>query len=151
MMKILQKHREILHFVKGNIYPWCKLTIGIDGVDGVGKSPLARFLSWQLGMPSVETDMFLKKGETFPSLRYNELKNLVDFRHSLDRPIIIEGLYLLEVLDHLEIDPEIFIYVTSKDFEGSFSFKKGLEEYRDKYKPQEKANYIYECSEEDFR
>jgi len=83
MMKILPKHRETLHFVKKIIYPWRKLTIGIDGVDGVGKSPLARFLSWQLGMPSVETDMFLKKGETYPSLRYNELKNLVEFRHSL--------------------------------------------------------------------
>jgi hypothetical protein len=137
--------------VKTIIYPWRKLTIGIDGVDGVGKSPLARFLSWQLGMPSIETDMFLEKGETYPSLRYSDLKNLIEFRHTLDRPLIIEGLYLLQVLDYLEINPDILIYVASKDFEGSFSFRKGLKDYRNKYKPQEKADYIYDCSKEDFK
>lgn len=120
--------------------------IGIDGVDGVGKSTLARFLSWQLGIPSIETDMFLEKGRTYPSLRLDELSNLVEARHSLDRPIIIEGLYLLEILDCLNIDPDILIYVTKKDFCGSYGFKNRLKVYREKFEPQKKAGYIYEWS-----
>jgi len=151
MMEILQKHRELVNKLEKRILPWRKLTIGIDGVDGVGKSPLARFLSWQLSMPYVETDMFLKEGDTFPSLRYNELKNIIDFRHIRNRPIIIEGLYLLEILENLNISLDILIYVKNKDFDGSDQFRKSLEEYRKKYNLIDKSDYIYECSRADFR
>jgi len=151
MMEILTKHREILRFVAERSLPRSKLTIGIDGVDGAGKSPLARFLSWQLGIPSLETDMFLKKGETFPSLRYDELKNLVEFRHLLDRPVIIEGLFLLEVLDNLNISPDILIYVINMDFDGSDQFRSKLKKYEIKYGPMGKSDYIYKCSKGDFR
>ena len=151
MMEILPKHRGIIKFLEETILPWRKLTIGIDDVDGVGKSPLARFLSWQFSIPSAETDMFLKEGDTFPSLRYNELKNLLEFRHSRNWPIIIEGLYLLEVLDNLNINLDVLIYVTNKDFDGGDRFKKGLEEYRSKYDPIGKSDYIYKCSKEDFK
>jgi uridine kinase len=106
-MEILQKQRDLIQFLKGIIYPWRKLTIGVDGADGVGKSPLARFLSWQLCMPTLETDMFLEKGKHHPFLRYDELTNLIDWRHSLNRPVIIEGIYLLETLENISVKLDV--------------------------------------------
>jgi hypothetical protein len=38
------------------------LLIGIDGADGVGKSSLASWLAWQLGMPTVHLDFYLIHG-----------------------------------------------------------------------------------------
>lgn len=150
-MEILQKHRHLLDTLKPIIYPRRKLTIGIDGVDGAGKSPLARFLSWQLGMPALETDMFFQKGKSYPFLRFDEIGNLIYFRHFLDRPVIIEGIRLLETLEHLKIKQDVLIYVINSGFEGSHRLKEELEAYRTKYNPQGNADYIFECSEEDFR
>ena len=150
-MEILGKHRDLLHFLHDFIYPWRKLTIGIDGADGVGKSPLARFLSWQFGMPSLETDMFLEDGKHYPSLRYDELSKLINWRHSLDRPVIVEGIYLLETLEKIDIKSDVLIYVIDRNFEGSSRLRQELESYREKFSPQEKADRIYEAdNEEDY-
>jgi shikimate kinase len=37
------------------------LLIAIDGADGVGKSSLASWLGWQLGMPALQLDLYLIK------------------------------------------------------------------------------------------
>jgi uridine kinase len=151
-MEILQKHRDLLQFLQGIIYPWRKLTVGIDGADGVGKSTLARFLCWQLGMPTLETDMFLEKGKRYPFIRYNELSNLIDCRHSLNRPVIVEGIYLLDTLDRINIKIDVLIYVEDKNFYGSITWQTELKQYREKYDPLGKADYIYKANKkEDYR
>jgi len=151
-MEIHQKHRDLLHFLQGIIYPWRKLTVGIDGADGVGKSPLARFLSWQLGMPTLETDMFLEKGKKYPLIRYDELSNLIDWRHSLNRPVIVEGIYLLDTLSRINIKTDVLIYVEDKNFDGSLTWQTELKQYREKHDPLGKADYIYKANKnEDYR
>lgn len=142
-MEIPPRNLELLGFLKPKILPWRKLTIGIDGVDGIGKSTLARFLAWQLEMPVLETDMFLEK-EGYPNLRYDELRSLIQSRHSHNRPVIVEGVRLLETLDKLEVLPDILIYVIRPGCEGSLTLCQEYEKYQGKYKPQEKADYTFE-------
>src|SRR5260221_11403008 len=35
------------------------LLIGVDGLDGAGKSSLAAWLSWQLEMPTINLDLYI--------------------------------------------------------------------------------------------
>ncbi len=44
--QISDQQRQIVKQLSTFIIPWRKLTIGIDGPDGAGKSVLARFLAW---------------------------------------------------------------------------------------------------------
>jgi pantothenate kinase-related protein Tda10 len=37
------------------------LLIAIDGADGCGKSSLASWLAWQLGMPAIQLDLYLSE------------------------------------------------------------------------------------------
>jgi len=150
-MEILQKHRYVLQFLKKTIYPWRKLTTGIDGADGVGKSPLAWFLSWQLGMPTLNTDMFILPGRTGKSPRYNELATLIEWRHSADYPVIVEGIFLLETLEKIDVLPDVLIYVVNDSWDGSDRLKPKLAQYRALYDPEGKADYIYKAEKEDFR
>src|SRR5690606_41471548 len=73
--------------------------IAIDGVDGAGKTELARYLSWQLGMPAVETDLFLipESGLTY---RQEDLAEVVHGRLRHDRPLIVEGVRILRSEEH---------------------------------------------------
>jgi uridine kinase len=51
---------ELLRRLKDALGPDRKpLLIAIDGPDGVGKSSLASWLAWQLGMPTVHLDLYL--------------------------------------------------------------------------------------------
>jgi hypothetical protein len=51
-LQILQQHHDLLEQLRNIIYPWQTFTMALTAQTGVGKSSLARFLWWQLGMPS---------------------------------------------------------------------------------------------------
>jgi uridine kinase len=150
-MEILQKHRDLFAHVREVVIPWRRLTIGIDGADGAGKSTLARSLAWQLEMPVLETDMFLKKEKSSPDLHYDQLASLIDWRHSLNRPVIVEGIFLLETLERINVNADILIYVTNEDFEGSNRLRPRLNLYKDKYKPDQLAEFSFVTEADDFK
>lgn len=50
---------SLLAHLRSFCLPWQALTIAIDGRNGAGKTPVARYLTWQLGMPMLETDLWL--------------------------------------------------------------------------------------------
>ena len=60
------------------------MTIAVDGVDHAGKSSLARFLSWQLQMPVIETDFTLVRSSSPPTHDAGLLRKLVEDRHHLN-------------------------------------------------------------------
>jgi hypothetical protein len=89
------------------------LTIAIDGIDHAGKSSLARFLAWQLGMPALETDLFLMKGPSVYCCDHASLRKFIMMRHDMQRPVIVEGVFVLRSLRLAGIDPELLIRVES--------------------------------------
>ena len=159
-MEILPKHRVLLDQLRDNIPSRRALIIGIDGLNGVGKSTLARFLSWQLEMPTLELDMFMIKSKkptgtnTPPGFNLKIIKQIIEERNGLNRPIIVEGVFLLDVLKSIEKSPDILIFVTTTDtalvYDAPGSLRARLQPYMDKYDPQSKANYCYETNPEDF-
>jgi uridine kinase len=93
--------------------------IGIDGVDGSGKSVLASSLSEELGYPHLNLDDFLEenRGEYAKHIRYNDLQKWIA---DTIGPIIIEGVCLLAVLERLNQCPDVLIYVKRISDYGSW-------------------------------
>jgi hypothetical protein len=111
------------------LQPWRKMTIAIDGVDHAGKSSLGRFLAWQAEMPVIETDFTLIHGSTPPAHDGDLLRALIDHRHRLDRPVLIEGIFVLRQLDAIGVNPELLIEMRATGPEVS-SWEREFAAYR---------------------
>ncbi len=114
------------------------LLIAIDGADGVGKSSLASWLAWQLGMPTVHVDLFLVRGSSGPyRWRIDEIEHVIASRIDHRRPIIVEGIFILDVLEQISRRPDFMVFIRG---EGSSLFAKtGLRDYFERRKPEEAA------------
>ncbi|MGH7228467.1 MAG: hypothetical protein ACREIH_04560 [Nitrospiraceae bacterium] len=137
---VLDNHEQLAGVVKQKCVPWRRMIIGIDGVDGVGKSWLARFLSWKLEMPTIETDLYLK-GTGRYELWTDDIRRIVQKRLSDNRPLIIEGAFLLQTLQALDIQHEILIYVRSqRRDDGGLD---GLLTYSTNFAPIKAAHFVF--------
>lgn len=82
--------------------------VAIDGVDGAGKTTLAKRLSATLGWPTVDIDDYIgPKGRS-----YVEQVLFDDVSIALTpRPIIFSGIHMLEVLDRVGAGADFLVYV----------------------------------------
>jgi uridine kinase len=103
------------------------LLIAIDGADGIGKSSLASWLAWQLGMPTVHLDLFLTSLHPIQWLTA-DLKRAVDRRLDLKRPVIVEGVMVLDALDQIGRKADFVVYVEGV---GGIGLAEQLVEYQD--------------------
>ncbi len=138
-----ENHKDLVDKLKGEIYPWRKYLIAVDGITGSGKSGLARYLALELDMPAIETDMIRNMSETQPSYRVSELRHLIQSRHELDRPVIVEGIFLLDTLQKLGVEPDYLIFVENSEADAGYALRDSLPAYLTKYKPKDRANYVF--------
>lgn len=87
-----------------------RLLIGFDGLDGVGKSTLAREMAKHLGGSVISLDDYLVKKQNGYVLyiRHDELKAALLASRS---PILIEGVCLLAVACRCGFDVDLLVYV----------------------------------------
>ncbi|BBL73887.1 hypothetical protein MishRS11D_09850 [Methylomagnum ishizawai] len=109
--------------------PRRRLTIAIDGVDGSGKSSLARFLSWQLDMPAIEADMYLMGNGLMPRYDFLKLRELIHEWHQLNQPVIVESLFVLQLLRDINVKPDCLIRVNRVGHTGSNRWQKSYANY----------------------
>jgi broad-specificity NMP kinase len=83
--------------------------IGVDGIDGCGKTTLAASIAAQLDVPLISLDDFLDKnrGGYLGHLHYDELKTEVHAKS----PCIVEGVCLLQALDVAGLEIDALVYV----------------------------------------
>ncbi len=134
--------------------------IAIDGYHGVGKSTVAREVATRLDLPCVHLDDFLlrNRGSFLKCLKYEELSSSL---HS--RPLVVEGVCLLAVLDRIGVIPNVVVYVRAVDSAGQQSknariatrdaarsspgqeggLAEEVAEYHRQFRPIEKADIIY--------
>ena len=117
--------------------------IALDGLPGVGKSTLAASLSAQLNIRAVHLDDYLGRdclGFT-DYLRYEELQ-----RALIQRPVIVEGVCMLDVLDRLEIRADQFIYlqapIAAQNLDRSHPLVREVRAYTDRSHPAERADLV---------
>jgi hypothetical protein len=133
-MKVTAAHNDLVSALRLHLDPWRKLTIAVDGVDGARKSSLARYLAWQLEVPLIETDLF--RSERDPANYVVDLASLkvpIEVRLSEDRPLIIEGIFVLRTLDQLNIQPDLLIRVDRFRCEGHSMLQTHHAAYRTEY------------------
>ena len=145
---ITQQHRSLVAGAWESLGTWRKFVIGVDGRDGSGKSTLARFLAWQMGMPVIETDLLLIPNEQNRIIYEDGILNrLIEARLKDDRPVIVEGLVLLQALQQLCFEPNYLVYLHNESFEGSNRWEDVFSKYEDDYKPRERANFVFSWRE----
>jgi hypothetical protein len=118
MKKPLLGSEELLGRVKQALTPnRLPLLIVIDGADGCGKSSLASWLAWQLGMPAVQMDLYLTNLHPMQWLT-SELARVVNHRIDNNRPVIVDGVCALDVVDHIKREANFLVFLRGGN-EGS--------------------------------
>ncbi len=142
---ITEQHEHLLAEVNRALGQRRSFLIGIDGREHQGKSTIGRFLALNLKMPCIETDLFVldngvrvDKGQV--EYRYEELKRAIEARLKLDRPVIVEGIFLLRTLEGLCLNPDYLIYAVNEDHDGSETRREEFLAYENEYKPKTRAN-----------
>ena len=130
-----RQHTDLRDAVARDLNGWRRYVIAFDGRDGAGKSTIARYLAWQLGMPAIELDTFHAGVPGTYELRYGDLTAVLGSRLDADRPVIVEGLFVLRSLERVELEPDYLIHVARAGNTGSFSLASDFEEYERTYAP----------------
>lgn len=89
-----------------------RIIISVDGFDGSGKSSLGQDLANLIDAQFVDIDHYLveNQGGFLNFIRYDPLFNSIK-DHMDTSSCIVAGCCILEVLNHLNIDPTITIYM----------------------------------------
>lgn len=138
-----EKHQQIRDAIRAEMGCWRCFIIAVDGVDGAGKSNLARYLAWQLGMPAIETDLFLERDEGGIIYRLDALRAALLARTSRNRPLIIEGIHVLQTLQDLALPHDFLVWVECDGYEGSHSLSAELDRYQSCFNPKGNANAVF--------
>ncbi len=144
--------------------------IGVDGNDGVGKTPLAKKLSLLLSVPIVSLDEFLPEqgnGVFVPSLKVDLIHQRLATRH---QTFLIDGICLLAAAKRCGFNVDKLIYVKNiSTYDGHWydehelypdqgpnitadyltDMKKEIIRYHAEYKPDKKADYEFHWVESD--
>lgn len=121
------------------------IIVGIDGVDGAGKSSLAAWLSWQLEIPAIHLDVYIVRDSNPIAWLLDDLRrSLSKWIDVLHRPIIVESIQLLHVLNQIERAPDFHIFVEKEDHKSSM--RGPIDRYVATYQPQERASRIVKWS-----
>jgi len=120
------------------------LLIGIDGLDGAGKTSLAAWLSWQLEMPAIHLDFYIVRDSQPLQFLTGDLTNALNSRLVLRRPVIVEGILLLKVLREVGRTPDYLIFGHRASHQSSL--RALTDEYLQEFDPRKKADAIINWS-----
>lgn len=118
--------------------------VAIDGRDNDGKTTLGRFLAWYFNVTLLESDLYLL-GDNSLRRRTEELKRIVDTRIDGKRPIIVEGVGVLQILEDIGRQPDFHLYIrNTRTHGGGGPVTAMLAAYEKKFVPWERANLVLE-------
>jgi hypothetical protein len=96
-------------------------------------------------MPAVELDLFLQLGTGRYDLRTDDLRRVIQTRLDLNRPVIVEGAFVLKMLRDLGQKHEILIFV--RRVPPNTNQLEGTADYFAKFTPEQRADYVFEWTD----
>jgi uridine kinase len=118
------------------------IIVTIDGRDGVGKTTLGRYLNWHFNVTLVETDLFLIPAEDYLIHLDDQVNRIIERRVTTPRPVIVEGISILQLMQRIHRVPGFAIYVANPQHPGSRSLKHRLAAYEAAFDPVTKADFV---------
>lgn len=151
MPKELPEYAGLVRAIEPLLVGWTGKLIAIDGRPLGGKSTLARFLAWQLGVPAIHTDLFMKEGQGRSDYRYEELERAIQSRlgKRSPAPVIVEGVAVLRLLQRLDLQPDFLVHVASSEQAKRAEqeeFDADLDAYEEEFSPKSRADCILELN-----
>jgi hypothetical protein len=138
----LPRSNDLLDRIKEALTPnRLPLLIAIDGADCSGKSSLASWLAWQLGMPAVQLDLYLTGLRPIEWL-VDDLARVVARRLDRDRPLILDGVLILDALDQIGRAPSFLVFVSGGHERSSLAPQ--IAAYKSRQEVFKRANYVIE-------
>jgi len=137
-------HQKLLTHLDNNWPKNHSRIIAIDGLDGVGKTTIAHFLAWQLGIAAISTDLFLSSRPN-PKLKYRdeEIRKTLVARNELQRVTIIEGVFILKLLERIGYQAEYLIKIEKRNHSTGLFNDKELEAYYSEYEEKHPPDYNF--------
>jgi hypothetical protein len=94
-------------------------------------------------MSLVETDLFLDKASGGLNCRLDDLARVVQIRLASERPIMVEGVRVLEILERLHVPCDFLVWVEQEGREPSRAFVQQLAEYERRFEPRKHASETF--------
>jgi hypothetical protein len=140
-MKVpIPRSDELLDRVKEALTPnRLPLLIAIDGADCSGKSSLAAWLAWQLGMPAVQLDLYLINLRPIQWL-VPDLTRVVARRLDRGRPLILDGILALDALNQTGRTPNFVVFLSGGHERSSLAPQ--IAAYQSRQKLPDRADFI---------
>lgn len=133
---VVEALSPVLHGLPGKV-------IAIDGLPGVGKTEMGRYLAYRFNVSLIESDLFLIERQGRLVYRNDEIARIIAKRVDAysPRPVIVESAVVLRLLAELERSPDFMIYITNKDAPKSRgSLLADLKAYEAEFSPRERAD-----------
>lgn len=136
-VKVVEALAPILRGLPGRI-------VTIDGRDGVGKTTLGRYLAWYFNVTLIETDLFLIPAQDYLIHLDDQVNRIIERRVTSPRPVIVEGISILQLMKRINRVADFSIYVTNHRHSGSKLLEKRLSAYEAAFAPFATANIVVE-------
>jgi uridine kinase len=118
--------------------------VTIDGRDGVGKTTLGRYLAWHFNVTLIETDLFLIPAEDYLIHLDDQINRIIERRVTTPRPVLVEGVAVLQLMTRINRVPDFSIYVTNPVQSSSAIMDRRLFEYETAFAPLARSNVVIE-------
>ena len=118
------------------------IIVTIDGRFGVGKTTLGRYLAWHFNVSLIETDLFLIPAREHLIHLDDQINRIIERRITTPRPVIVEGISMLQLMKRINRIPDFSIYVTNPLRSGGAAMDRRLSAYEAAFSPSTIANMV---------
>jgi uridine kinase len=116
--------------------------VTIDGRFGVGKTTLGRYLAWHFNVSLIETDLFLIPAREHLIHLDDQINRIIERRITTPRPVIVEGISMLQLMQRIHRVPDFSIYVTNPRQSSGGVMDRRLSAYEAAFSPSTIANVV---------
>lgn len=149
MPGVISRYGDVVSKLKPVLCQRPSKVVVIDGLNGVGKTNLGRYLSFVFNSSLIETDLF----STRPGFEYDyvQFKKIIEKLLTLIRHVFVEGVTVLQILGSVDVQPDYHIYwknvhPSDSSYDRADRLGVALRRYCRKYKPMQSADLVISAS-----